>query len=66
MGRANHGGSYAGCAPGNPLGPKALWFHGGHLYGLHGTTAPLLLEEGTTAPSRRVSGGCVRNVDSGR
>ena len=61
---SSHGVSYAGCAPDNPLGPKALWFHGGHLYGLHGTTAPILLAEGTTAPSRRVSGGCVRNVDS--
>jgi hypothetical protein len=53
-----------GCAAGNPLGPKALWFHGEYLYGLHGTTAPELLAEGTCAASRRVSGGCVRNVNS--
>ncbi len=49
-----------GCSASNPLGTRALWFQG-YIYGLHGTNAPGLIAEGTSAESRRLSAGCVRN-----
>lgn len=52
-----------GCTSANPFGPKALWFSG-YMYGIHGTNEPWLLKEGTSASSRKVSSGCVRNENS--
>jgi lipoprotein-anchoring transpeptidase ErfK/SrfK len=49
-----------GCTPENPFGPRVLWFIG-TMYGIHGTNQPWLIEDGTDADDRRVSGGCVRN-----
>jgi L,D-transpeptidase catalytic domain len=50
----------AGCSAENPLGPRALWWQD-TMYGLHGTSSPALIAEGTSANGRRVSAGCVRN-----
>ena len=52
-----------GCTAQNPFGPKALWFKG-FMYGIHGTNETALLSEKSTAESRRVSSGCVRNENS--
>ena len=51
-----------GCTAANPFGPKALWFSG-FMYGLHGTNEPYLLSSRSTANSRRVSSGCIRNAN---
>lgn len=51
-----------GCSGANPLGTRALWWDG-FIYGLHGTSRPDLIAEGTTAEQRRVSSGCVRNAN---
>lgn len=52
-----------GCTPQNPFGPKALWFQG-FMYGIHGTNEGYLLSPRSTANSRRVSSGCIRNENS--
>ena len=52
-----------GCSADNPLGTRALWFQS-TLYGLHGTSMPWLIEEGTTADQRRLSAGCIRNKNA--
>lgn len=52
-----------GCTAANPFGPKALWFKG-YMYGIHGTNQPSLIAEGTSASSRRVSSGCIRNQNA--
>lgn len=49
-----------GCDPTNPLGAYALWFQD-TIFGLHGTNAPWLIEEGTKPVDRRLSAGCIRN-----
>jgi hypothetical protein len=50
----------AGCSAENPLGTRALWFQG-TIFGLHGTSKPELIAEGTSAADRRLSAGCIRN-----
>ncbi len=52
-----------GCSTGNPLGTRALWWQD-TMYGLHGTNQPELIAEGSTAESRRLSAGCVRNLNA--
>jgi lipoprotein-anchoring transpeptidase ErfK/SrfK len=47
--------------PSNPLGRRAMWFLDD--YGLHGTSAPELISERTTPAERRLSKGCVRNLN---
>jgi hypothetical protein len=53
-----------GCSSANPLGTRALWFHQGTIYGLHGTSEPGLIADGTTADQRRLSAGCIRNTNA--
>jgi len=52
-----------GCIPENPFGRRVLWFIG-NIYGVHGTNQEYLLGPSSTAASRRVSGGCVRNPNA--
>lgn len=53
------------CAADNPLGKKAVWFHQGALYGLHGVNDAGLNSVTTNDPRQRdASGGCVRNHPS--
>lgn len=52
-----------GCTAANPLGTRALWWQD-TMYGLHGTNQPELIAEGTTAAARRLSAGCVRNLNA--
>ena len=58
------GKSAGACAADNPLGRKALWFHQGRIYGLHGVNlAPDALASvtNTNPRDRDASSGCVRN-----
>lgn len=52
-----------GCTPENPFGRRVLWFIG-NIYGVHGTNQEYLIGPQSTASSRRVSGGCVRNPNA--
>lgn len=52
------------CADNNPLGRKALWFHEGRIYGLHGVNeapGPLDSVQNENPRVRDASSGCVRN-----
>jgi hypothetical protein len=60
---ANGDKNVPGCTAANPLGTRALWWQD-TMYGLHGTNQPQLIAEGTTAAARRLSAGCVRNLNA--
>lgn len=54
-----------GCAPDNPLGRKALWFHSSFIYGMHGVDAGNIGSVTASNPrDRDRSSGCVRNHPS--
>lgn len=57
--------SAAGCASNNPLGNKALWFHDGFWYGMHGVDQAHISSVTAADPRERdKSSGCVRNHPS--
>lgn len=59
------GRSAGACAADNPLGEKALWFHNGRIYGMHGISAGNAAAVRSVTASdprqRDASSGCVRN-----
>jgi hypothetical protein len=59
---SRNGASAGPCAPDNPLGKKALWFHQGYTYGMHGVDWGHITSVTASNPrDRDQSSGCVRN-----
>lgn len=59
---SRNGVSAGPCAPDNPLGKKALWFHQGYTYGMHGVDLGHISSVTASNPrDRDQSSGCVRN-----